>query len=304
MVDFVKLKKDDKSDERPKKKAKFSFKKFAIIILVLFLLSSIISSISYSVSPKVAVIPIKGTITSESSYSILDGESISSRDIASTIRSVADDETYRGILLDINSGGGSAVASEEISEAIKYAKQKIPVYAYTGDIAASGAFWIGVSADKVYSSRMTILGSIGVTMATLSFEEFIKEYNITYRSLTAGEYKDIGSTFREMRDEEKEILQSLLDETHDVFITHVAESRNLDKEFVSTWAEGQVFSGTKAKELGFIDQIGLYEDALRDLKNGSSVIVVDYTQTQSLFGSMSVESPSIFSKSNLGLMLK
>jgi protease-4 len=151
---------------------------------------------------------------------------------------------------------------------------------------------------------MTIMGSVGVTMAGLSFEEFIEEYNISYRRLTAGEYKDIGSSYRAMTQEEEKIIQNLLDETHSIFINHVAESRELDLEFVKTWSQGQVFSGNKAKELGFIDEVGLYEDALSDLKGDQEVLIIEFGQEPSLLSSLGVESPSLLPRSSLGLLLE
>ena len=303
MADFIKL--DKKETEDKPKRPRFSFRNVLLILLALFIVSSIISSISYSMASKVAIIPIKGTIMSESSYSILYGESISSRDIASQIRTVANDPTYVGILLDINSGGGSAVATQEISSAIDYAKENgVKVYAVAGDVAASGAFWIGTSAERFYASQMSVMGSVGVTMAGLSFEEFIEEYNISYRRLTAGEYKDIGSSYRKMTVEEEVIIQDLLDETHGIFINHVAEARNLDIDLVKEWSQGQIFSGNKAKELGFIDEIGLYEDALNDLKGDQEVLIIEYGQEQTLLGSLGVNGPSLLPRSSLGLLLE
>lgn len=304
MADYISLNKKD-SEEKPRK-SNFSVKKLLLILLGLFLLSSIISSISYSMSSKIAIVPIKGPIMSEDSYSILYGESISSRGIANQIRTIADDPTYLGILLDINSGGGSAVATQEISSAIDYARdQGLKVYAVAGDTAASGAFWIGTAAERFYASEMSLLGSVGVTMAGLSFEDFIEEYNISYRRLTAGEYKDIGSSYREMTVEEEEMLLDLLDQTHKVFINHVAESRQLPLELVETWSQGQIFNGNTALELGFIDEIGLYQDALNALKgDNGDVLVVDYTQSESLLGSLGVESPALLPRSSMGLLFE
>lgn len=304
MADYVKLDKNKDSEEK-EKTSKFSFKKIALIILGLFVLSSIISSFSYSMSSKIAVIPIKGSIMSESSYSVLYGESISSREIANQIRSVANDPTHVGILLDINSGGGSAVATQEISNAIDYAQEQgIKVYAVAGDTAASGAFWIGTSADRFYASEMSLLGSIGVTMAGLSFEEFIEEYNISYRRLTAGEYKDIGSSYRAMTQEEEVMIQQLLDETHSIFISNVAKSRDLPYDLVSNWSQGQIFNGNTALEVGFIDEIGMYQDVLDDLGDGEDVLIVEYGQSETLLGSLGVDSPSLLPRSSMGLLLQ
>lgn len=135
-----------------------------------------------------------------------------------------------------------------------------------------------MSADKVYASRMSTLGSIGVTSASLGFEEFIKEYNVSYRRLTAGEFKDMGSQFREMTDEEKEKIQNILDEIHSYFIAHVAQERGLEYSEVEKIATGEVFLGTKAKELGFVDEFGYFSDVQTELEKeqNSELLVVTY----------------------------
>ena len=174
-----------------------------------FFISTIISSIALSLSPKIAVVPIKGVITSQGGDNLF-SSFVSSRFISETIYSLADDETVKVIVLDINSPGGSAVASEEISKSVEYAKSKKKVVALINEIGASGAFFISVSANKTYASSMSYVGSIGVTSAKLSFENFIKEHNITYRKLTAGDKKDIGSIYREPTKEEEETVQKTL----------------------------------------------------------------------------------------------
>lgn len=264
MVDFIKL--DDEKPRRKIRRIRISFKAIFLTMLVLFLISSLIGSISYSISSKIAVIPINGPILTEKSTTLY-GQSISSRDVATTIRAQADDNSVKAILIDINSPGGSPVASEEISKAIEYAKIQKPVYSLISDVGASGAFWIAVSTNKIYASSMSTVGSIGVTSAGLSFENFIVEHNITYRKQTAGEFKDMGSIFRKPSKIEQEKIQTILDDIHTTFINHVATSRNLTYKQVEKYATGEIFLGTKAKKIGFIDEIGYYPDVIAELKN-------------------------------------
>ena len=218
------------------------------------------------------------------------GTSTSSREIALTLKELEEDDTIKAVLLDINSPGGSPVASEEISRAIESLKETKLVYALINDVGASGAFWIAVSTDKIYASSMSTLGSIGVTSAGLSFEDFIVEHNITYRKQTAGKYKDLGSPFREPTDEEKEIIQSILDEIHASFISHVATSRNMSYESVKQYATGEIFLGTKAKEIGFIDNLGYYPDTIKDLKSQTNAkLVVNFGPKPTLMQALGIE---------------
>lgn len=267
MVDFVKLEEDKGSGKKGEEKSFFTFKNFILIFLLFFLISSIFTSVSDSMTPKIAVIPITGAIMTESDNSLFGGSSVSSREIATKLLELKDDDSVKAVLLDINSPGGSPVASEEISRAIEEVKKKKPVYALINDVGASGAFWVAVSANKTYASSMSVVGSIGVTSAGLGFEDFIKQYNITYRKQTAGNLKDMGTPFREPTKEEEKILQAILDDIHVRFIEHVATSRNMEYKKVEKYATGQIFLGSEAKEIGFIDEIGYYPDVISELKN-------------------------------------
>lgn len=276
MVDFVKLenKDDDKKKNGKKNRSFFSLKTFFLLLLLFFLLSAIISSITMSISPKIAVIPVTGPIMTDKQTTLY-GTSISSREIANTLRSFKDDSSVKAILLDINSPGGSPVASDEISRAIDEVKLEKPVYALINEVGASGAFWIAVSADKVYASSMSTVGSIGVTSAGLGFEDFIREHNISYRRLVAGEHKDMGTPFRNLTQEEEAIIQGILNDIHAEFINHVAEKRNMTYAQVEQYATGRIFLGSTAQEIGFIDELGYYPDAINELENltGASLVV-------------------------------
>ncbi len=258
------------------KKKGFSIKKVLITFLILLFITSFIQGIIFNITPKIKVIPIKGVIGIEESYSIY-GETISSRDISEEIYNAADDNSVKAILLDINSGGGSPVASDEISKSIEYAKKRKKVIALINDIGASGAYWIASTCNRIYVSPTSIVGSIGVTSASFGLENFIKEHNISYRRLVAGKYKDIGSPFREMEEDEKKILQEMLNEIHYKFIEHVAKNRNLTINYTKQFSEGQIYTGEKAIEIGLADEVGYYKDVIKKLKNETkSKLVVTY----------------------------
>lgn len=297
MVDFIKFKGNDDGDDsgksKPRAKLGFSFIKLIWIFAAFMIISSIISSISFSLSPKIAVIKINGVIQTGNGDSIIGGESINSRIVADDLYTIKEDSTVKAVILDINSPGGSPVASEEITKAIEALKEdNITVISVISDIGASGAFWIASSTDKIYASSMSTVGSIGVTSAGLSFENFIKDYNITYRKQTAGEYKDMGSIFREPTEIEKEKIQNILDEVHSNFITHVANGRDLSYEFVEQYATGEIFLGSLAKEIGFIDEIGYYQDVVDEMKeeHGENVLFVEYGPLPTLMESLGVKS--------------
>ncbi len=302
MVEYVKPEKEEK--KAPKKFNWLSFKGFLIIFLIFFILSSFLNSITLAVSPKLAIVPINGVLMTEESMSIY-GSTKSSRNIADTLYELKNDKSIKAVILDINSPGGSPVATEEISRAIEELKKEKEVYALISDVGASGAFWIAMSSDKVYASSMSTLGSIGVTSASLGFENFIKDYNITYRRLTAGEYKDMGSPFREQSEEENQLIQEILDEIHNNFITHVASSRNLSYEFVKEYSEGQIFLGSKALELGFIDEIGYMPDLIAEFeKKYGNLMIINYAPSPTFFQLLGLHSLMPSFQDDSKIMLK
>jgi len=309
MVDFVKLKEEENDDKKKGKKNRiFSFKGFLLTILFFFLFTSIISAITYSVSSKIAVVSISGPILTEKQVSLY-GNSISSREISEILRELEKDNTVKAVLIDINSPGGSPVASDEIAKAIESLKKIKPVYSLINDVGASGAFWIAVSTDKIYASSMSTVGSIGVTSAGLGFENFIRDYNISYRKQTSAQFKDIGTPFREPTIEEEEIIQNILENIHNKFVSHVATSRNLEFNYVLNYSTGEIFLGDKAKEIGFIDEIGYYPDVIRDLKNRinvtSEILIVEYKPQLTFFEQISTSASSSFiPNTNSQILLK
>lgn len=227
----------------------------------------------------VAVIPIEGIISSGETSSFV--QSADSGSIVELIEEADENNNIKAILLEINSPGGAPVATDEIAEAVETAKK--PVFAVIREMGASGAFWIATSADYVFANRMSITGSIGVQASRLEFGEFLDEYNVTYRKLTAGKFKDTGTIWREMSQEEQAMYKAVLDKLHNEFIKAVAKNRKLDESFVRSLATGFVYLGSEAKELGLVDELGSKKDVLKHIEKQLNITAepVEYKEPRS-----------------------
>ncbi|MBR9675397.1 signal peptide peptidase SppA [Candidatus Woesearchaeota archaeon] len=279
----------------------FGWKKIIMFLLTLWILSFFVSLLFLDddgiESGNVAVINIKGVISNDaSSGGFVQSTSANPETIIDLIDKAENNPEVKAVLFDINSGGGSPVATDEISRRIlKLNKTSV---ALIRDVGASGAYWIASSADAVFANRMSIVGSIGVTGAYLSFEGLLDDYNVTYNRLVAGKYKDIGSPFKEITSEEETIIQSLLDEFRDEFITHISTNRGMSEEKVRALATGEFWSGARAKELGLVDMLGSRSDVEEYLEEflNETVEFAEYKRPTSIRDLLNVAS-SGFGKS-------
>jgi protease-4 len=139
---------------------------------------------------------------------------------------------------------------------------KKPVVASLGSVAASGGYYVAVSADRIFASPGTLTGSIGVVMQLANVEGLLKKVGVEYVVVKAGAYKDVGNFARAMTPEERRILQALLDDVYDQFIAAVAEGRGLEPRAVRAFAEGRIYSGRQAHGLKMVDDLGGLEDAI------------------------------------------
>jgi protease IV len=236
----------------------------------------------------VAVIPISGTILTESSGGLFSESGASSEDIVGLIEKADSSPEIKAVLLEINSPGGSPVATEEICNAVK--KLNKTSVALIREMGASGAYWVASCADGIVANRMSMTGSIGVTSTYLEFSGLLKDYNISYERLVAGKYKDIGTPFRELSDEERGMLQKQLDDMHTMFIDEIANNRQLDPSYVRSLATGMVYLGKDAKEYGLVDVLGGKDEAeelIREKTGLEKVVFVRYTKTPSFLDSLS-----------------
>lgn len=202
----------------------------------------------------VALIPITGVIMGDGGSSTFGMASISSQDIVGFIEEADSDPTLKAIILEINSPGGSAVASDEVAAAVKKAEK--PVVALIREAGASGAYWIASASDHIVANKMSITGSIGVISSYLEFSGLMEKYGVAYEQLTSGQYKDIGNPYQPLDSKKKAILQAKLDTIHDYFITEVAVNRKLSEDAVRKLATGEFYLGVEAKELGLVDELG------------------------------------------------
>ena len=180
------------------------------------------------------------------------------------LREFEDDPRIRAVVVRIDSPGGSVGPSQEILEAMQRLQKKKHVLASMGSIAASGGFYIAMGGEKIFANPGTLTGSIGVISEFPNVSGLLKWAGVDMRTITAGRLKDAGSPFRDMSAEERSYFQSMLDDVHTQFIEAVAESRKLPEDQVRKVADGRVFTGRKAKDLKFVDELGGLQDAVRE----------------------------------------
>jgi len=259
------------------------------IIIILAILSFILSGI-FSLfigrdfdlnGGNVALIPIKGAIVSEA-VSIFGQEVADSPTIVRFIEKADENENIKAIIFEINSPGGSPVATEEIARAIE--KTNKPTVAWIREMGTSAGYWVASSTDKIVASRMSTTGSIGAIASYLEFSGLLMDYNVTYQRLVSGKYKDIGSPLKPMSIEERVLLQNYLDKLYGYFIKAVAENRNLSEEKVRELATGMIYLGEEAKEFGLVDVLGGKEEAIDIIEKELNITVelVEYREQKGL----------------------
>jgi len=208
---------------------------------------------------RIAVIYAQGTILPGEG----DETTIGSEGVSSTIRKARNDENVKAIVLRVNSGGGSALASEVILREVLLAKAEKPIVASFGDVAASGGYYIACGADKIVASPSTITGSIGVISRIPNMQKFFNnKLGITFDEVKTNEFSDFIPFTRPMNAQEIKIMERMTDNIYEVFITHVANGRNMTIEEVDEVGQGRIWIGTDALEIGLVDQLGGLQDAI------------------------------------------
>jgi protease-4 len=213
-----------------------------------------------SLGESVAVIEVHGLISSAQTDGLFQIEGATPERVRSQIEKAESDPSVKAILIDINSPGGTIVASEAISESLKDAQK--PTVAWLGEMATSGGYYVASSTDYIVADKGTLTGSVGVIFVLPQYDRLLDKIGVEMRVIKGGKYKDIGSPYRNMTPEEEEMLDELVQSAYDDFIETVSENRNLSKEFVRTVAEGKLYSGEQAVELKLADQLGTRQDAI------------------------------------------
>jgi protease-4 len=227
-----------------------------LFFVVLFITSSLslrrtAAALSVVSTDRVALVKISGML-------------ISSEQIVEELNDYADDPSIKAIVIRIDSPGGGVVVSQEIYNAVKNAeKEGKKVVVSMGSVAASGGYYVAAAADKIVANPGTLTGSIGVIMEFANVEKLLEKIGVKGVVVKAGEYKDIGSPFRDMTPQERKLLQDVIDDVRDQFVKAVAEGRNLPESDVRAIADGRIFTGQQALALKLVDQIGDLGDSIR-----------------------------------------
>jgi protease-4 len=221
-----------------------------------------------------ALVKLSGVIAS--------GEAAGSENVIAGLKSAFKHDDTAGIVIEINSPGGSPVQSAYIFDEIMRLKQEhktIPVYAVVVDMAASGGYFVAAAADKIYANQSSLVGSIGVRMDAFGFVELMKKIGVERRLLTAGENKGLFDPFLPEQSEQKAHLQSMLDEVHGHFIAAVKRGRGDRLVENDDTFSGLIWSGEKALALGLVDAYGTTQSIARELEAED---VVDFTPRANL----------------------
>ncbi len=277
---------------------------------------------------KILSLSLDGPMYEGESSSMLGMTSMSSASrLKAELAKALKNDNIKGIIIRINSPGGTVGISQEIYSLITQLKKKNKlIIATMGDVAASGGYYVASACDLIFANKSALTGSIGVILNTLNYESLAQKLGVKSVTIKAGKYKDSGNPFRQMSAEEKAIFQDLIDETYDEFIHDVYLGRHslkygdfrkdLTEEDIRLIAEGRIYTGKKAYEYGLVDKLGGYDDALsllqsmlkkkyghkEDLKIIESLLASDSLDSIfNIFGSDSAEGKVLFSRKLLNL---
>jgi protease IV len=240
---------------------------------------------------KIAVLNVNGVIqdTGEA-VSLFQTGGYNHRAFMKQLDYAKEDKTVKAIIIKVNSPGGGVVESAEIHDKIVEIQKeaKKPVYISMGSMAASGGYYISAPAEKIYASPETLTGSLGVIMQGVNYSGLAKKYGVDFVTIKSGPYKDIMSPTRDMTDEERKILQTMINNSYEGFVKVISEGRGIPVEEVKKIADGRIYDGRQAKNLNLIDGFGYFDDVVENLKKDHKLKgaqVVSYSENLG-FGSL------------------
>ncbi len=223
---------------------------FAVIFVIVLLISLMLTfSRTVPLGEKVAIVRVTGVI-------------IDSGSVIEELKGYSKDSSVKAIVLRVDSPGGAVAPSQEIYQEILKVKKKKKVVVSMGSVAASGGYYISAPADRIVANAGTLTGSIGVIMEIPNVRGLMEKVGIETEVIKSGKHKDMASVFKSMTPEERRILQAVLDDVHEQFIRAVSDARGMKFEDVRKLADGRIFTGRKARELGLVDELGNLHDAV------------------------------------------
>ncbi|MCD6527326.1 MAG: signal peptide peptidase SppA [Desulfuromonas sp.] len=236
---------------------------FTIALVVIFTIFAFFSAVIFLLDPfggsgqqfalgeKVGVIEISGTITD-------------SKSVIDDLLEFSKNKSIKAIVLRVDSPGGGVGPSQEIHAEVVRIKEIKPVIVSMGSVAASGGYYVAAPADKIFANPGTITGSIGVIMEFTNVVALMDKVGLKTSVVKSGIHKDIGSAVRTMTVEERELLQGLIDDVHSQFVAAVSSGRDIDEIKVREFADGRIFTGRQAQQLGLVDELGGLQAAIRE----------------------------------------
>jgi len=246
---------------------------------------------SFSTGDAVAVIYVEGVIQAGDPPVDVFGapaQGAYSNLVVRQLKSANSNDRVKAVVLRIDSPGGGVVASDEIYEQV--AAMDKPVVVSMGTLAASGGYYISAPTDEIWANRHTFTGSIGVIMQFVNIEGFMEEYGLEANVIKSGANKDSGSMFRAMTAEEEAMWQEIINESYDVFVQIVADGRHIDEETVRQLADGRVYTGQQALELGLVDELGNLPAVIDRAAELGGIdgepAIIDYKQDAPLLGGL------------------
>ena len=250
-------------------------------------------SLGLNRGPRIAVLYAVGIITSgESSYDSPQGEVVGSDTIIRYLRKARADQSIKAIVLRIDSPGGSAIASDVIWREVELTRAIKPVIASMSDVAASGGYYIAMPAHKIVAQPGTLTGSIGVVMVKFVIDGTLKKLGLNMEGVSQGRYANLYSPIRPFSPEERAKIQEQMQATYDAFVEKAAAGRHTTPEKIDAIAQGRVWTGQQAKQIGLVDELGGLERALTvakehaNLGRDAEVEVVVYPPKRSLYESL------------------
>lgn len=219
---------------------------------LVFLLNVLFPDLDLSTEDRIALIRVEGVI-------------MDSQVTVGELRRFSENPSVKAIVLRIDSPGGGVVPSQEIHDAVKRVRTKNnkTVIASMGSVAASGGYYIAAATDRIVANPGTLTGSIGVIMETANVEGLLQKIGVEGVVIKSGKFKDVGSPLRKMSEEERGLLQAVMDDVHKQFIEAVAEGRAIELTDAQALADGRIFTGRQAKEAKLVDDLGDLEDAIQ-----------------------------------------
>lgn len=252
-----------------------------------------------STTDRIAVIDLNGTIQDTGDTGgLLGAAGYNHSHFMDQLNQVKDDGTIKGVVLSVNTPGGGVVESAQIHDKILEIQEAgKTVYVSMGAQATSGGYYVAAPADKIYASRETMTGSLGVILQSINFGELADNYGVEFVTVTSGEFKDMLNPAEEVREEDLEIVRSILNDSYDGFVDVIANGRDLPEDRVREIADGRIYNGIQALELDLIDEFGYEEDVISAIKSDlelENASVIHYGMPNDLSSLLSLQVQKTF----------